>query len=248
MPFSEIPGLESKNKILVLIPAYNEQSSVGAVIDEIRLSLPACDVVVINDGSKDRTAEVVREKKAFLLEHDINLGIGATVQTGLKFARERGYQIAVQVDGDGQHDPNDLPRLIAPIIRDETDIVIGSRFLGPSVFVSSLPRRVGIFFFSCLNFALTGKWITDPTSGFRAMNRKVIEFFAGHYPNDYPEPEVLVTLYKVGSRISEVPVTMKARQAGISSISFRRAFYYMFKVTFSMVVEIFRGRGPQWTV
>ena len=226
--------------ILILVPAYNEQESIGKVIDEIRVSLPGVDILVVNDGSSDKTAEIAAQKGIYVLTHDVNLGIGATVQTGLKFALMKNYQIAVQVDGDGQHEPADLARLIIPLVKDEVDISIGSRFLGASVFLSTLPRRVGIVFFSGLNFLLTGKWITDPTSGFRAMNRRVIEIFAKNYPADYPEPQVLVTLYKKGLRIGEVPVIMKPRTGGVSSISFHRAVYYMFKVTFSMIMEVFR--------
>lgn len=226
--------------ILILIPAYNEQDSVGNVIDAVRTSLPGVGIVVVNDGSSDRTAEVALSKGVHVLSHDVNLGIGATVQTGLKFARQNKYQIAVQVDGDGQHEPNDLPRIILPLIRNEVDMCIGSRFLGASVFMSTFSRRIGITFFSTLNFLLTGKWITDPTSGFRAMNSQVIEFFSEHYPADYPEPEVLVTLYKKQLRVGEVPVVMRARTTGTSSISFHRAFYYMLKVTFSMVMDVFR--------
>ncbi len=225
---------------LILIPAYNEQDSIGAVIDDIRKSLPGASIVVVNDGSSDHTEKVARGKDVHVLSHDVNLGIGATVQTGLKFARQYGYEIVVQVDGDGQHEPADLPRVIMPLIRNEVDMCIGSRFLGASVFLSTFSRRIGITFFSCLNFLLTGKWISDPTSGFRAMNSDVVNFFSEHYPADYPEPEVLVTLYKKGLRVGEVPVVMKPRTTGVSSISLHRAVYYMFKVTFSMIMDVFR--------
>lgn len=226
--------------ILILIPAYNEEDSIKNVISDVRKSLPGVDIVVVNDGSSDKTAEAAASQGVFVLSHDVNLGIGATVQTGLKFARLKNYKIAVQVDGDGQHEASDLPRVIMPILRNEVDLCIGSRFLGASVFMSTFTRRIGITFFSVLNFLLTGKWITDPTSGFRAMNAQVIEFFSEHYPADYPEPEVLVTLYKKEFKIGEVPVVMKARTTGISSISFHRAVYYMFKVTFSMLMDVFR--------
>lgn len=228
-------------KVLIIIPAYNEESSVGAVIDEVRRSLPHVGIVVVNDGSSDRTGEIAGAKGVFVLSHVTNLGIGATVQTGLKFASRRGYEIAVQVDGDGQHEPEDLQHLIAPLLRGEVDMVIGSRFLGMSSFLSTAPRRVGIFIFSVLIFLLTGKWVTDPTSGFRAMNKKVIELFASQYPNDYPEPEVLMTVIGHKLKFQEIGVSMKPRLGGISSISPFRAVYYMVKVSFAIVMELMRA-------
>jgi len=232
-----------QKKILVIIPAYNEERSLGSVIDEVKEALPRADIVVVNDGSTDETAKVALAKNVFLVNHDVNLGIGSTVQTGYKLAKIRGYDIAIQVDGDGQHSPDDLRHLVAPILLDETDLVIGSRFLGESIFVSSFPRRLGICLFSLLTFLLTGKPITDPTSGFRAVNKRVIDFFAQTYPSDYPEPEVLVTLYKNSFRWFEIPVTMQARTAGVSSISLKRAIYYMVKVPFAMLIESIRPRG-----
>jgi len=230
----------SKSKILVVIPAFNEQATIAQVIDEVRQSLPAAHIAVINDGSGDGTGEEARRKDVFVLNHAVNLGIGSAVQTGLKFAQIKGYSIAVQVDGDGQHDPEDLPRLIAPIIQNGADLVIGSRFLGQSVFRSTFMRRMGILFFSFLNFFLTGKWITDPTSGFRAFSADAIRTFAANYPYDYPEPEVLVQSHRKALRLCEIPVTMKPRSAGASSISFLRAVYYMVKVPLSMILQVVR--------
>ncbi|MBN1687630.1 MAG: glycosyltransferase family 2 protein [Candidatus Omnitrophica bacterium] len=237
----------SDHSILVIIPAFNEQASIGQVIDEIHVNLPQASIVVVNDGSKDKTAEVAGRKGVFVLSHLRNLGIGSAVQTGLMFARRKGYEIAIQVDGDGQHYPGDLKTLVTPVLEGEADLVIGSRFRGAGVFFSTLPRRIGIFFFSCLLYVLTGQWISDPTSGFRAMNRSLIDRFADRYPMDYPEPEVLMSVCRFGHRMKEVPVSMKPRTTGVSSISFFRAVYYMLKVTYAIIMESVRERELQST-
>lgn len=230
-------------KVLILIPSYNESGSIEGVVAEVRQSLPEASILVVNDGSSDNTLEIARRMNVSVVSHSQNLGIGATVQTGLKFAQKHGYQIAIQVDGDGQHQPGDLPRLLMPLLRGEADMSIGSRFLGESEFCSTFTRRIGILFFSFLFYAISGKWITDPTSGYRAMSAKVITLFADHYPADYPEPEALVLLHKHQLKIAEVPVSMKPRQAGISSISWTRSIYYMIKVPFAMLMECGRARG-----
>lgn len=230
-------------KVLILIPTFNESGSIQSVISEVRNSLPDAGILVINDGSTDNTLELARKMNVFTVSHSQNLGIGATVQTGLKFAQKNGYEIAIQVDGDGQHQPEDLKRLIVPLIRGEADMAIGSRFLGASEFSSTFTRRIGIVFFSFLFFMISGKWITDPTSGYRAMNSKVIRLFSAHYPPDYPEPEALVFLNKHHLKIAEVPVSMKPRQAGISSISWTRSIYYMLKVPYAMLLECIRGKA-----
>lgn len=229
-------------KVVVLIPTYNESRTVQNVIAEVRASLPQAGILVINDGSTDNTLEMARRMNVSVLSHSQNLGIGATVQSGLKFALKNGYEIAIQVDGDGQHKPEDLPKLLAPLVRGEADMTIGSRFLGTSEFESTFMRRIGIVFFSFLFFLISGKWITDPTSGYRAMNRKVISLFTKNYPPDYPEPEALVYVHKHHLKIAEVPVSMKPRQAGISSICWSRSIYYMLKVPYAMLLECIRSK------
>jgi len=223
-------------KILTIIPVFNEEATLRDVIAGIRASLPAADILVVNDGSTDSTATIAREEGVLILDHPYNMGIGATMQTGFLFAFQYEYDVAIQVDGDGQHDPNYLKDLMTPVLEGETDLAIGSRYLQKRGFKSSTPRRAGIQFFSILFYLLTGKKVTDPTSGFRALNRKVIHFFSREYPSDYPEVESLILLHKKGFILKEIPVAMRERQGGASSINFLRALYYMTKVTLSMVL------------
>ncbi|GAB4257115.1 MAG: glycosyltransferase family 2 protein [Deferrisomatales bacterium] len=231
-------------KVLAILPAYNEAESLPKVLASFR-SLPfPVDVLVVDDGSKDRTARVAREHGARVVSLPFNLGIGGAVQTGYLYAKENGYDAAVQVDADGQHDPQEIHRLLEPLSRGEADFVAGSRFLnGSSPYPVSLPRRMGICYFSWLLTALLRTRVTDPTSGFRAGNRQVILLFAEEYPTDYPEVETLVLLHRNGLRTAEVPVRMAPRQGGQSSISFGRAAYYMVKVTLGVFVQMIRGRS-----
>ncbi len=230
-------------KILIIIPAYNEADSIGLVIDNLRINIPQADILVINDGSEDATSELAKAKGVMVVDLPFNIGIGATMQTGFLFAQEKNYTIAVQVDGDGQHNSEDIPILISSLQEKKADLVIGSRYIKRNEYngyTSTVQRKVGIKFFSFLIFLLTHRYVTDPTSGFRAINRKSIEFFAKEYPSDYPEPESLILLFKKKFLFSEIPVTMDARQGGVSSISFTKAFYYMFKVTLSIVIGVLK--------
>ena len=228
--------VENKEKILVIIPAYNEEGSIGKVIDEVSHQLPQADILVVNDGSTDETGSIARGKGVLILEHPYNMGIGATMQTGFLYALQNGYNFAVQVDGDGQHDPEYLSELMIPLLKGEVDLVIGSRYLGEKGHKSSTPRRIGTRLLSILNSILTGSRITDPTSGFRAFNEKVIDFFSKEYPSDYPEAESLILLHKKGYTLKEIPVPMRKRQGGTSSINFLSSIYYMVKVTLSMAI------------
>ena len=223
-------------KPLVIIPAYNEEKSVGKVIAEVRQYLPEADILVINDGSTDATGERIRKEGVLVLEHPYNMGIGATMQTGFLYASRKGYPLAFQVDGDGQHDPKYLKELTSPILKGEVDMVVGSRYLEATGFKSSVFRRMGIRFFSILHYLLSGNRVTDPTSGFRALNKKVIDFFSEEYPSDYPEVESLLLLRKKKFTFKEIPVIMKERQQGVSSINFLKSIYYMVKVTLSMLI------------
>ncbi len=223
-------------KILVIIPVFNEQETLRGVIAGVRSSLPQAEVLVVNDGSSDSTGSVAREEGVLILEHPYNMGIGATMQTGFLYAFQKGYDLGIQVDGDGQHDPTCLKELISPILKGQADLVIGSRYLGKNGFKSSALRRAGIRFFSFLYHILTGKKVTDPTSGFRALNKRVVEFVSREYPSDYPEAESLILFHKMGFVLKEIPVAMKERQGGASSINFLNSIYYMVKVTLSMVI------------
>lgn len=230
-------------KILIIVPAYNEAGNVGNAIDQIRKCPIVCDILVVDDGSIDTTAQEAKDHGAIVLSLPFNLGIGGAVQTGFKYARAHGYDIAVQIDGDGQHDPAYLAALILPIEEHKADLVIGSRFLVPSDgFKSTFTRRVGISFFVYLINVLTGTRITDPTSGFRAQNKKMIDAFATYYPHDFPEPEAVVVAQRAHAVIQEIPVVMRARQGGSSSIGSLKSVYYMLKVTVAILLHMIRRR------
>ena len=234
--------MESKNRTLIIIPAYNEEGSVGKVVKEVKLYLPGADTLVVNDGSTDLTSLKARTAGAIVLDLPFNLGIGGAMQAGYKFALEKKYDIAIQVDGDGQHDPKEIPKLLRALEEKEVDMVIGSRFIGDSEFKSSMMRRLGISIFSKAISLIVGQKITDPTSGFRAVNQKTIWLFSTDYPQDYPEPEVLVLLHQCGLKMAEVPIVMNERYAGESSITKIRSIYYMVKVLLAIFVDCFKKR------
>lgn len=227
-------------KIAAIIPAYNEEANIRKVIRDIKSQDIEIKVIVVNDCSTDNTERIVREEGETVLNLPSNLGIGGAVQTGMRYAHERGYEIAVQVDGDGQHPASEIKSLIEPIEAGEADVVIGSRFLGKGDFQSSFARRIGIRIISMVNSILVGQRISDNTSGFRAFNRKAIDFLSEHYPQDYPEPVAVVELFRNGFRIREVPVRMREREGGESSISFISSIYYMIKVLTASLVAFTR--------
>lgn len=230
----------SKDRVLVIIPAYNEESSLAGVVAAIRRDKPNADILIVNDGSTDNTSEVAGKLGAFVANLPYNMGIGAAMQTGYLYAEREGYDIAVQVDGDGQHPADQIARVVAPIREGRSDIVIGSRFLGEGDYVPSLARSIGIKTFSLMLSLVTGQRVTDPTSGFRAVNREVIRFYSKSYPEDYPEVEAVVLLRKAKFNIMEVPVRMEARVWGKSSITYIHAFYYMIKVSLAVFVDLFK--------
>lgn len=232
---------QKNKKILIIIPAFNEEASIGKVIDGIRECLPEADIVIVNDGSKDKTSQLAREKGTVVLDLPYNMGIGAAMQTGYIFAKQNGYNLACQVDGDGQHCPEELKRLIEPILNGKCDMVIGSRYLKKNGFQSTLPRRIGSRFLSLVLLFITGKKITDPTSGFRAVNKNLIDIFAEEYPSDYPEPEALIQLHKKNLNYQEIPATMHKRESGTSSINTMQAVYYMIKVTLSLIIGMIKS-------
>ncbi len=226
------------HKMLAIIPALNEEHNIGTVVKKIKNTLPGVFVLVINDGSCDATARQARAHGAEVINLAYTLGIGAAVQTGLMFARFHGFDIAVQVDGDGQHDPSYIRRLVEPILKHKADMVIGSRYLEKKGDLSSLQRRIGIRIFSLLISRIMAQPITDPTSGFRAMNRRAIELFSDVYPDDYPEPESLVISHLRRLTVREVPVAMIRREFGLSSIGGVDAMYYMIKVILAIMIDL----------
>jgi glycosyltransferase involved in cell wall biosynthesis len=226
---------------IAIVPARNEEGAVGGVVGEIKAFDPRFDVVVIDDGSTDATAAVAARAGAFVVRLPFNLGIGAAVQTGFIFALEHGYELAVRLDGDGQHDPRELPKLLEVLDRGEADIVTGSRFVGGNGdYRPPLARRIGITWFARLVSALTRQHVTDTTSGFQALNRTGIALFARDYPADYPEVEATLLVLRHRLRLAEVPVQMRDREHGRSSITFLSSVYYMFKVTLALVVAMAR--------
>lgn len=229
-------------KTLVVIPAYNESMSIRDVVCRIKEVLPESDVLVVDDGSTDNTSAVAKSSGAMVIALPYNLGIGTAIQTGFLFAMQRGYGIVVRLDADGQHRPEDAKSLIGPILSGEADMVVGSRFLSSDGggFKSTFARRAGIRLFSTLVSLIVRKHVTDPTSGFQAMNENVVKLFAQEYPPDYPEIEALVLANKAGFRVKEIPVKMLERKSGQSSIDFAKSVYYVLEVFISIVVSIFR--------
>lgn len=223
-------------KVLLIIPAYNESENIVTVVNHIVTDYPQYDYVVVNDGSSDNTATICKEHHFEMLDLPINLGIGGAVQMGYRYAWKNNYDIAVQIDGDGQHDVSYLKRVIEPIEKEEADIVVGSRFIEKEGFQSSKARRIGIYLISTLIKICTGVRVYDVTSGFRAVNRKYIDIYKNDYPNDYPEPEAIVVASLNGAKIQEVPVVMKERESGKSSINLGKSIYYMIKVTLAIVI------------
>lgn len=230
-------------RMLVIIPAFNEEHSLAPVIEQVRDALPTADVLVVNDGSTDQTAEVAARSGALVATLPFNLGIGSTMQTGFLYAREHGYDVAFQVDGDGQHDPYELGELLQMLHRSDADVIIGSRYIEDRGYITPWQRRIGIVILARLISIAVRQRFTDPTSGFRAWNRQAIAFCAEDYPFDYPEPESIVTLRRAGLRLLEIPVTMHPRYGGQSSITPVRSAYYMVKVIMSVLINLLREKG-----
>lgn len=227
---------KNMNKVLIIIPAYNEAENIERVVDNIVENFPQYDYVVINDGSRDNTRDVCKKRGYQYLNLSINLGIGGAVQTGYKYAKDKDYDVAVQIDGDGQHDIAYLEKMLPYLESGEADIVIGSRFIDKEGFQSSAARRTGIKILSVLIWTCTGCKVKDVTSGFRAVNKEFIKIYAENYPSDYPEPEAIVSAVMHGGIIKECPVVMREREKGTSSINFVKSIYYMIKVTLAIIV------------
>lgn len=231
-------------RILIIIPAHNEADSLARVISEVRAAVNA-DIAVVDDGSTDETAKIALSEKVELLRIPFNLGIGSTMQAGFKFALREGYDVAVQVDGDGQHDPAELPLILQPVLNGDCDMALGSRYLARGNYSGSMGRRAGTAIFSKLLSLMTRERLTDATSGFRAIDRDLIVLFANEYPRDYPEVEVLLIIHLARFSIREVPVAMRSRSGGRSSINSFRSVYYMVKVLLALMVTASRRHAPK---
>jgi hypothetical protein len=226
---------------IAIVPALNEADTIASVIAEIRAADPEFEVVVVDDGSTDATLTVAREAGAKAIRLPYNLGIGGAVQTGYRYALEHGFDVAVQIDGDGQHVPAELPKILGPLVRGDADIVIGSRFAGEGAYRAPFGRRVGMRLFSAVCSLLVGQRLSDTSSSFRAVNRTTLQLFAVDYPHGYLETvEATVLAAKYGLRLKEVPVHMREREAGRSALTTGVSLFYSFKVLVALFVGLFR--------
>ncbi len=229
-------------RVLLVIPAFNESENLPKLLDKIQTDFSAYDILVVNDCSSDDTERIAKEKNCRVVSLPINLGIGGAVQTGFRYGLLHGYDVVVQLDGDGQHNPEYLPSLIGKL-REGFNVCIGSRFIHREGYQSTLIRRAGIQYFKGLLKLLTGHSFSDPTSGFRAFDRKAIEYFSEYYPSDYAEPESIIMLIKKKMTIAEVPVVMNEREKGRSSIRAFDSVYYTIKVTLAICIAGLTKRG-----
>lgn len=227
-------------RTLAIVPAYNEEGSVGTVLEEIRAADPELRIVVIDDGSSDATAAVASRAGTSVVSLPFNVGIGGAMQTGYQYALEHGFDIAIQVDGDGQHDPSEIGQVLEPILDGRADLVVGTRFVTGGGYRGTRLRRVGIQIFAGIVSMMVRQRVSDTTSGFRAVNHKALRLFAADYPHDYPEVESIVLLSRHGLRMVEVPVQMRVRETGNSSITALSAAYYMIKVLLALFIGLFR--------
>lgn len=228
--------------VLVIIPAYNEEHCIGRVVRGVMQALPGADIVVIDDGSKDHTGEVAAGAGAKVLRLPFNIGYGGALQTGYKYAVQKGQKHVVQLDGDGQHDPTCIVDLLHVIESGQADVALGSRQLHAARYEAGAARRVGMWLFSFVASMVMGQAITDPTSGFQALNYPVVKFLSMNvYPVDYPDADVLIMLHRVGFRIQEVPVIMQVAETGKSMHSGLRPFFYVVKMLLSIAVTCLRS-------
>jgi glycosyltransferase involved in cell wall biosynthesis len=230
---------------IAIVPAYNEEGSLGQVLEEIRATDPALEVVVIDDASTDGTARVAEAAGVPVVHLPFNIGIGGAVQTGYQYALEHGFELAIQVDGDGQHDPSEIGQVLEPILDGRADLVVGTRFVKGGGYRGTRLRRVGIRVFAAIVSLMVRQRVSDTTSGFRAVNRKALRLFAADYPHDYPEVESIVLLSRHHLRMVEVPVQMRVRETGNSSITAMHSAYYMIKVLLALFIGLFRRYPTQ---
>lgn len=229
---------------LIIIPAFNEEKSIGPLIEKLKKANDNWDILVINDGSTDRTSAIAKESGlAEVIDLPFNLGIGGCVQTGFKYARMKNYEYALQFDGDGQHKIEEIDKLLKIVRNQEADVAIGSRFVQKHEgYKSSSLRRLGIKIFEITSFIMIRQKITDNTSGFRAYNRRTIKFLSENYPTDFPEPEIIIMLGRNKFKIKETFTQMQKRQGGVSSISLAQSPYYMTKVLLAMFMASIRAK------
>ena len=225
----------------IVIPAYNEEACIGDLLQEVREHMPGYRCIVVNDGSSDRTANVARVHGATVLELPCNLGVGGAVQAGYRYAFETGYRFAIRCDGDGQHPPPEMPKLVDRMTETGVDMVVGSRYLEEKSYRSTWFRYCGILVLSSMLSRICRKRVKDPTSGFQLLNRPLLYFFGHQYPTDYPEPEALALMRRQGYDFEEAPVAFRARTAGQSSIMAWGTFYYIVKVFLALLVDRFRS-------
>ncbi len=236
--------MEPVSRVLVIIPAYNEALKIETVIARVREAEPKADILVVNDGSNDQTAALAVQAGALVVSHPFNMGYGVTIQTGYKFAFHNTYDFLVQIDGDGQHDPVYISRLLEPVMSGCADFSLGSRFLGEVSYTPSWARRMGMGLFRKIVTSIIGQPITDCTSGYQAFNKKVIRFFCQDvFPVDYPDADVLITLHRAGFKVCEVPVKMYPNEEGKSMHSGFKPVYYVFKMLLSIAVTMLRNKA-----
>jgi glycosyltransferase involved in cell wall biosynthesis len=231
------PHPQVQGRTALIIPAFNEEEALGFLLEEVCVHVPHLDVIVVNDGSMDNTAGVARRHGATVLDLPCNLGVGGAVQAGFRFAYEHGYQYAVRIDGDGQHPPAEIPKLLAVMEESGADLVTGSRFLGDQFYTSTWFRCLGIRMLALLLSIICRNKVTDPTSGFWMVNRKLLYYFAHHYPTEYPEPEAIALLSRHGFSFQETGVLFRPRLTGTSSIRTWGTVYYMIKVGLALVID-----------
>jgi len=243
---------DGEKRILVAIPAYNEQDTIGSVIKKVRMSKEDVGILVIDDGSSDKTAQVAKELGAnVVIRLSSNMGYGVAVQTAYKYALEAGYDYLVQLDADGQHDPAYIPNLLEVVMSDQADMAVGSRFLEQSRkagetspdYSAGRARKLGIRLFAFLTSLLIGKKITDPTSGYRALNTRAMGFLArDFFPYDYPDADVLLMVHRAGHAIMEIPMAMNRRDTGRSMHRGLKPVYYVFKMFLSLFITLIRKK------
>jgi len=230
-------------RVLVVVPCHDEEESLARTIAEVRARAPGVDLLVVDDGSSDRTAEIARGLRVPVVRHPINLGVGGALQTGFRYALARGYSVAVQLDADGQHDPGDLEALLAPVLANQADVTIGSRYLRPTGYRAPFSRRLGMLLFSAIAGAAAHQPIADTTSGYRAYARAVMEVCQHDLPQDFPDAPLLIALARRGFRLREVPVTMRERRAGKSFYTLSKSLYYPYKNLLASVMAMLQ-RSP----
>jgi glycosyltransferase involved in cell wall biosynthesis len=229
------------NRVLVIIPAYNEAPRLAHVVTGIREVVPDVDILVVDDGSRDQTLEVATKAGVLVAPLPFNMGYGVAVQTGFKYAQRHGYEYVVQMDADGQHEPRSIPDLLEAVRQPDVDIALGSRWLGETTYTGSLARRIGQSLFKAIANQLTRYHVTDPTTGFQALSRPVINFYCSDvYPIDYPDADVIIMLDRAGFRVREVPVTMYVDESGQSMHGGWKPIYYGIKMIMSIAMTLLR--------